>query len=130
MGIDEWEQERFQSLLYFRRGKLYGDTEPRNFLQTKSLLQFCMTEFLQLLENGVKFRRCPRCGKLLAGGKVGKPQIYCSEACLKAIFRRKQKEEASRLGDLVAMEATKATRTTHHSVKSKKLYAVRDKKGR
>ena len=94
--FDDWVQENWSVLLTLRRGRLAGDTESRNFLQAEALYAFCCAEFVELLESGVEFRRCPRCGKLLARGKVGKPQIYCSDACLMAMYRRRKKARAAR----------------------------------
>lgn len=87
--FEDWVQ------LKLRRGKLAGDTVSRNFLEVSGLYAFCYAEFLELLESRVEFRRCPRCGKLLARGKVGKPQIYCSDACLMAMYYRRRKKKAA-----------------------------------
>ena len=70
--LDDWVQEHCQTQLTLRRGKLSGDAESQCFFQARSLTDFCLAEFLQLLEADVEFKRCPRCSKLLAGGKVGK----------------------------------------------------------
>ena len=82
--------------LRFRIGRLTGDSTSRTFLDAEILRDFCWAEFMQLVDGNLVVRKCPRCGKLLALGKVGKQPTHCSAACRSGMYRERKREKAAK----------------------------------
>jgi hypothetical protein len=89
-GLDVRLAERgLHARLHLALDRFNTDSAPRVFLRADDLLQFCIAE---LLMEGREIRSCPRCGTMFATGKVGKPPLYCSDACKVAMHRKKKRE--------------------------------------
>ena len=98
-GLEPWQLPRGR----WRRAKLVTDSAPRFFFEPIDLFAFCCTELMQLAEAGTEVRKCLRCGELFALGKVGKPPMYCSTACKKAMHRKRKREAEQRASNMVSL---------------------------
>jgi hypothetical protein len=61
-----------------------------------SLLQFCVLEFLHARDGGVNVLPCRACGRILPLHRVGRPKIYCNEACKQRSWRKAHREAINR----------------------------------
>ena len=77
---------------YFEKGKL--------FFEAKSLLQFCLLQCVHASAGGIGVSGCGACGAYLHIPHVGRPKLYCNDACKQDAYRQRHKP-ASRRSDVV-----------------------------
>jgi hypothetical protein len=68
----------------------------RYFLETRSLLQFCVLEFLHAVDGNFDLTSCEACGELLPVHKRGRPKRYCDDACKMSAWRAKYRDAINR----------------------------------
>jgi len=82
---------RGKSNYYF--GSLCIAKEKGNIVfRACELSQFCWLERFQALEGKVDFSRCRNCTTFLPIDKLGRPQLYCSDRCKQAFYRKGKRD--------------------------------------
>ena len=69
---------------------------PLFFFQPRTLLQFCVLEYLHTRTGGIDLKSCEACGALLRLPKLGRPARYCDDACKMAAYRAKHRGRINR----------------------------------